>query len=305
MIVDGKISVPRVLINLGRPMAVILLVTTIVTVLHWRFAQKWDGVSSTPFTVIGIALSVFLNFRNNTVYSRWWEGRTLWGALINHSRTFARQAATYLAASPVEEETGELRALRRELVLRHIGFVHAFRLHLRDDDPCVGLEGYVPHEEVEHYRSHARNIPSAVLHTQGERLRYAWSRGWLRDFHLPAVDQTVTEFTNILGGCERIKNTPLPPVYTYLGHKVVVAYCCLLPFGLVNDLGLGTPVAVLAISVAFLILDRISFLIETPFGMRVNDLPLGAMSRTIEIDLKQRLGDEAPEPAKPQQGVLL
>jgi putative membrane protein len=304
MIVTGKVSLPRVVLNLWRPLTFVFAVAVVVTALHEKFAARWIAVETTPFTVVGLALSIFIGFRNNTVYSRYWEARTLWGALINASRTLARQLVTYVA--PVDPgESAEARAFVREVLLRHIGFVHAFRHHLRNDEPCVALDPYVAPDELEQMRR-ARNVPSAVLHRQGERLHDAWRRGWIRDLHLTALDQTMTDVTNVLGGCERIKNTPIPPVYTYLAHLIIVGYCSLLPFGMVAVTGLFTPLVVLCIGFAFLILDRISFLIETPFGMRVNDLPLGAMSRTIEIDLLQRLGEpDVPEPAKPDQGVLL
>lgn len=305
MIVDGKLSVPRLVLSMGRTLALVLAVAAAVVVAHEYLGERWITISPTPLTVVGAALSFFITFRNNTVYDRWWEGRTLWGALVNHSRTWCRQLFLYLA--PVSGEDREaVDAFRREMIHRHVGYVHALRSHLRGDEPCVSLEPYVSAAEVDEYR-HAKNVPAAVLHRQGQRLHEAWQRGWLRDFHVPEVDRTLTEFTNVQGGCERIKNTPVPPVYTYLAHRIVIAYCCVLPFGLVKDAGLFTPLIVFFISFAFLILDRISLLIESPFGTRVNDLPLTALARIIEIDALQRLGeDEAlPEAVRPREGVLL
>jgi Predicted membrane protein len=304
MIVDGKVSIPRVTLHMSRPLTLILGVSLAVVFLHRYTGDRWISISPIPLTIVGAALSFFITFRNNTVYDRWWEARTLWGALVNHSRTFARQAFLYIVPASPEDEAA-VAAYRREMVLRHVGFVHALRSHLRGDEPCVALEPFVPAAELEHHRS-ARNVPSSVLHRQGLRLHDAWQRGWVREFHLPEIDRTLTEFTNILGACERIKNTPVPPVYTYLAHRIVIAYCCVLPFGIVKDVGWPTPLIVLFISFAFLILDRISLLIETPFATRVNDLPLTALSRNIEIDLLQRLGEEnLPPPVTPREGVLL
>ena len=267
--------------------------------------RSFLNISPTPLTVVGAALSIFIGFRNNTVYDRWWEGRTLWGSLINQSRTLARQITTYGAAGKDEQE--ELQAWQRATILRHIGFAHALRNHLRDSDPrgANGIQPFVEPDELAEYDA-VHNVPSAILHRQGSDLHHAWRRGWIADLHLSALDATLTELTNIQGGCERIKNTPLPPVYTYLAYRLVVTFCCLVPLGLVSDLKWLTPPVSLLISFAFLVLNRISQLLETPFAMRVNDLPLTTMCRTIEIDLRERIGaTPIPEPINPVDGVSL
>ncbi len=290
------------------------MIAVILTVVYqtkqpvWMVAARpYLSIAPTPLTVVGAALSIFIGFRNNTVYDRWWEGRTLWGALINNSRTFARQIVTFGTYTSEHGDEEAMREWQRASIMRHIGFVHAFRHHLRDDDPLLssGAQPFVSPAELEEYKV-LENVPSAILHRQGVELHEAWRRGWVQDFHVNALDATITEMTNILGGCERIKNTPLPPVYTYLAYRIVVAFCCLVPFALVSDLGWLTPPVSLLISFAFLVLNRISQLIELPFSTRVNDLPLTAMSRTIEIDLRQRLNlQPIPEPIKPIDGVLL
>ncbi|MBC8142887.1 MAG: hypothetical protein H7Y38_15790 [Armatimonadetes bacterium] len=313
MIVDGKLSVPRVVVSLGQPLLLSFVIAVVVTIAYTSDypslvkARGFLTISATPLTVVGAALSIFIGFRNNTVYDRWWEGRTLWGALINQSRTFARQVVTFGMYTSERNDKEEMQAWQRESVMRHIGFVHAFRHHLRDDDPLLsnGAAPFVSDDELEIYKG-MKNVPSAILHKQGEELHEAWRRGWVQDFHVNALDATLTELTNIMGGCERIKNTPLPPVYTYLAYRVVVAFCCLVPLALVKDLGWLTPVVSLLISFAFLVLNRISQLLELPFSTRVNDLPLTQMCRTIEIDLRQRLDlQPIPEPIKPVDGVLL
>lgn len=308
MIVDGKLSVPKVVLHLGKPLLLTFLVSILVTVVHERAHHPWWlNISATPLTVVGAALSIFIAFRNNTVYDRWWEGRTLWGALINQSRTFARQVTTFGKYTSEHGDKEAMEAWQRDVVMRHIGFVHSFRLHLRDSDQDspLGAAPFVSAAEMSEYGT-IHNVPSAILHRQGRELHEAWRRGWIQDFHLNALDSTLTELTNIQGGCERIKNTPLPPVYTYLAYRVVVAFCCLVPLALVSDLKWFTPFVSLLISFAFLVLNRISQLLETPFATRVNDLPLTALSRVIEIDLRERIGvGPIPEPIKPIDGILL
>ncbi len=309
MIVTGRVSVPRAFLDLSRPLLLIMLVAVSVVAVHDRLGKSWISISVTPLTVIGAALSIFIVFRNNAVYDRYWEGRNLWGRLVNASRTWARQLVTFVVPPPDcgDDEKNAAARFRRDLTYCQIAYAQSLRVHLRDDEDhdVAGLEQFLTPEEIAFFKTQ-RNVPAALLHAMGERIQGAWRRGWIRDYHLPALDATLTEISTIQGGCERIKNTPLPPVYTYLANRIVIGYCCILPFGLVADLGLATLFVTLFISFAFLILDRISFLLETPFGLRSNDLPLAALARVIEIDLRERLGEkDAPPSLKPEKGVLL
>jgi len=151
-----------------------------------------------------------------------------------------------------------------------------------------------------------RNIPAALLHDMGLRVQRAWLRGWLHAVHVPALDASLTELTAIQGGCERIKSTPLPFCYTALIRRIVAVYCLALPFGIIDTVGLLTPLVVFLVAYAFFGLDAIGTEIENPFGTDDNDLPLSALSRLIEINLRQRLGEaDLPEPLQPVNGLLL
>ena len=119
----------------------------------------------------------------------------------------------------------------------------------------------------------------------------AWSRGWIHPLHVSVLEQSLNTLTDVQGGCERIKSSRIPFSYTTLTHRIVAFYCYGLPFGLVRDLGMLTPVVVLVVSYAFFGLDTIGDEIEQPFGTDDNDLPLDAMARLIEVNLRQRIGE--------------
>ncbi len=268
----------------------------------WGITHFWDQIglsglrlTTTPFSLIGVALSIYLGFRNNASYDRYWEARKLWGRLVNASRTWARQVSLFVDGDDDE-------GLRRELVERQIAYTHSLRLHLRaeaDDGNLAQLLG----PEADEVATFA-NRPARIAHETGRILRRAWRAGRISEYHLPALEGTLTELLALQGGCERIKATPVPWSYVVLTHRIVAIYCFTLPFGLVPTVGAATPFVVALIAFAFYGLDAIGEEIEEPFGHDANDLPLSALCNTIEIDLRQALGDEPPAKLSPARGLL-
>jgi putative membrane protein len=275
-----------------------------ITLVSESFQVLRGTITLAPFTLIGLALSIFLGFRNNTSYDRFWEGRRLWGALVNVSRSFARQCQLYIGArdSAVDER---VQSLRHELVHRTIAYAHALRMHLRDGIEWDELAKYLPGGEIEQLRQH-KNVPNAILAGSSHLLRAYWKAGHVDNYHLPVLDQSLCQLTDIQGGCERIKSTPIPHSYTVLMHGIVASYCFTLPLGLVDTLHLWTPLVVLIVSYAFLGLDAVGDEIENPFGLDQNDLPLSALCTTVEVNLRQAIGEtEVLELAEPIDGILM
>lgn len=311
MIVTQKISFRRIFWTLGTPLFSLAAWALAVSLLHHVWPQSPIWVSPLPFTAAGAAISIFLAFRNNAAYDRYWEGRSLWGRLVNYSRSFPRQLITYLrdvteSANPdTDKPTSEREQYIRKMSYRLIAFAHALRHHLRNEDPTLELKIFLTPAELEKVKD-KRNTPNAVLALMGGQLALARQYGWLDSIQLASLDATLTEFANIQGSCERIRNTPLPPTYTLVTDRVVMIYCGLLPLGIVTDLGFVTPIVVMVISFAFLMLSRISSLLENPFGLRSNDLPMTTLCRTIEIDVRQTLDErDTPPPIEPLNGILL
>ncbi len=287
-----------------------LLATTLlavaVTVLWEHYDLDRISLTTTPFSLIGLALGIFLGFRNNAAYDRFWEGRKLWGAMVNTSRSWTRQVFLLIHApdDAGDAERAEVAALQKQLVYRHMGYVHAFRMHLRDGGDGAGLDAFIGREEREALLTES-NRPNAIAHKTGMLVRDAWKRGWIKDFHVNILEGSLTHVLDIQGGCERIKATPVPWVYNVLTHRIVFVYCMGLPFGIHDTAGTLTPVVVAMIAFAFYGLDAIGDEIEEPFGEDDNDLPLMQLSRMIEVNLRQRLGEtELPPLIKPDRGVL-
>jgi putative membrane protein len=193
----------------------------------------------------------------------------------------------------------------RELVYAQIGFVNALRCHLRRQDPFPELVPFFRPSVLAALHGE-QNVPAAVLVWVATRLRRLLDLGRPDDaFRLAALDDTLSELTNLMGGCERIKNTPIPRQYDFLPRVMVRAYLVVLPIGLVADLGLFTPLVTAVLAFLFLSLDQIGRNVEAPFENDIHDTPMTALCRTIEINLRQMLGEtELPPAAQPVNGSL-
>ena len=172
---------------------VVTLVAVAVTLLHQQFGYFTDSITIIPFSLIALALGIFLGFRNNTSYDRFWEGRKLWGRLVNTTRSTARQIMTL-----VECEDGEV---HKELVHRVIAYVHAFRHHLReeDKDPLEDAAAFLPEEEHAALRED-ENVPIAILHRIAERFRELWREGKIDTYHLAVLEGSLTTLHRYPGG---------------------------------------------------------------------------------------------------------
>lgn len=270
--------------------------------------SKSFTLTTLPFTLIGTALAIFLGFRNNSSYDRFWEGRKLWGRMINLTRTLTRQISMFVdpesAGLPHDEAEEQAINFQHEMVYRLIAYLHAFRHHLRDESDFSDCRPFLSAEE---YRSAMAdpNPPVAILHHMGKRLRGAWKQSWIDTYHLPTLEQSLLIITDIQGGCERIKKTPIPFAYTVLMHRIVGVYCFALPFGIFGQVGDWTPVVVFLVSYGFLGLDAIGNEIEEPFGLDDNDLPLSTFCNMLERECRHRLGEQELPPVLQPRGHVM
>ncbi len=284
--------IPRIA---GR-LAVVTLLATLLTLADLRWPHWFPQVTAGPFTFMGLALSIFLGFRTNTCYARWWEARGLWGRLVIATRDLAREA---LALFPEDA------ALRRRLLLRLIGFTRGLAAQLRGEDAVAALRPFLPEAEAAALPG-LRNPLQAALRACATDFAAARRAGVIGDVLYARLDGHLTALTEAQTGCERIQNTPTPFAYWLLLNRTAWLFCLLLPFGFVGTLGLATPAVVAILAYTFFGLDELADELEEPFGRAANDLPLDAMARLVEIDLREALGEQGlPAPLTPQRYVLL
>ena len=275
--------------------------SAVVAWFHGVFFTRDLTFTATPFTILGLALSIFLGFRNSAAYDRFWEGRRLWGELIVTSRTFARQVLTLVAS----DDNPATEALRRRMIWTCIAFAHALRHHLRGTDPEPDIASLLDPDVLTAVLA-SRNRPHVLVRRLGDDLGRCLRAGLVAVPVVPALDATLHSLDAVLAGCERIRSTPIPFSYTLLLHRTAYLYCFLLPFGLVDTVGVATPLVVGLVSYTFFGLDALGDEIEEPFGTMPNDLPLAAMCRVIEISLREARGEtDLPDPLVAVDYVLL
>jgi len=307
MFVDGRGSTWGILRWQWKRALVFFVVSTAVVVLQdvlpaWLLSLT--HLPTFPLAVVGGAIGIFVSFRTNSAYDRWWEGRKLWGALVNVSRHFCSQALMYL---PRAEGGGGPHPLAERLVRRHVLYVHVFRCLLRGQDPWddQDVKTHLGDEDAL-YRGQS-NPTHAILHRQFEELALACNDGQLSELRMQSLDQSLRAILDAQGGCERIKKTPFPRGYMWISQRLIVAYGILLPLGLVSDLGWTTVPITVLVCMSFLLIGEVGRVLEDPFSTFWPALPLFAISRTIEANLRDRLGDDDIPliPGPNERGVLM
>jgi putative membrane protein len=273
------------------------------------------ALPSLPVSVLITAMSIFLGFQINQCYERWWEARRLWGQLVNVSRSFGRQVTTLLTPKRIAGIGNEAQAdaLQRELLHRQIAYVNALRIGLRsggrlaeEDWQIIG--GWLGESEIERLR-HARNVPTQLIQRQAERLAEIAGTDWAEQQILLQIDDSLNLLYDIQGGCERIKRTAFPDRFRFHTHAFVWLVASLIPFSLIQTDQRFDVVAIVMetlLAFVFVTIERLGSELRDPFENHVNDTPMSALCRTVEIDLRQQLGEtDIPPPLDPVKGVLM
>lgn len=287
-ILQGSI-VPKILPQL----VFITLLSASVTWLEHSGRISFPEILPLPFSLIGIALSIFSGFRNSASYERWWEARKLMGQLVINCRSLSRFSIAYL-----EKERGA------QLARECIGFSDACVSYLRGDKPSKAALGWLPAESVTAVAA-SRNAPVAILGLMSRDIADALRAGVIPDSVAQLMEDQVTGLSSVLAGAERIKHTPLPFAYSLLLQRTVYLFCFLLPFGMAHSAGLLTPLLCAIVAYTFFGLDALGDELASPFNTGKNALPLSAISRTIEVNILEQLGAEhVPDHLAPSEYLL-
>lgn len=263
----------------------LVLAVSVLSILSrdwWMSAHAASALSIPPFTLMGIALAIFLGFRNSVSYDRYWEARKQWGALLIGARSLTREVASF---APAEVD------LQRRVARTLAAFAYALKHQLRNTDPRLDLACRLDNATLERVCA-ARFAPSALLLCLAQDIGSAQKAGIISDLQLQSIDRNLNLLTEASGACERIANTPIPYTYRVLMNRTVMVYCLLLPIGLSTSIGWLTVLVAPFIAYTFLALDVIGEQIEEPFGKEPNDLALASMCHGIEVSVCELVGEQ-------------
>lgn len=269
-----------------------LMYVVAYSVLVWALYHNVHVIRiSIPLTVpaiLGTVISLLLGFRSNQAYDRWWEARHVWGAIVNDSRSLARQVFCFMQE---EFESDELQQLRSRIVKRQIAWTHSLGQNLRGHNALKGMDKLLSKKEIETVSKYS-NIPSAILNLHATDIREALNNGYINRFQQVELDRTISRLCDSQGKCERIKNTVFPSTYSLYIHFSLLLFICLLPFGFIEIFGFLEVLVVTAISACFMLIEKMAIRLQDPFDNKPTDTPVTAIAKSIERDLKQMLQDE-------------
>ncbi len=277
-VLQGSI-VPNII---GRIIGVAVLTAVVLLVdLH---LIELPHVSIAAMGIFGVALSLFLGFRNNAAYDRWWEARKLWGAMIADLRTLGRDLSIFVGR-------GEDRA---EILSLGVGFAHLHRGFLRGADVQTEITVWVGDDQAKALLAQT-NPADAALRAMAERISQLAAQGGVSGFGQMRLSETLAALAAAQAGCERILTTPLPFVYSLMVRRTTYLYCWLLPFALIEATNWFAPIFAAIVAYVFFGLQAVTNELELPFRNAHNGLPLDAMCRIIEVSAAEAL-DRAPPP---------
>ena len=282
---------------------VFLVYNTLICFLYGPLNVHILDIPWQPVALLGTAVAFYIGFKSNGSYDRFWEGRQLWGTIVNVSRVWAIRAFDFVQvpAGTAGFSSAEMAATHRRLLYRQIAWCNALRLHLRRQTAELWdteVAPFLPTDEAALAKK-LSNPPTHLLRYQSNELRELEGRGLLSEFRQVAMMQTIQDLFNAQGGCERIKNTPFPRQFAFFSFVFVWVFAAILPLGLVEELDsraalgqyhvwLMVPFSVL-VSWVFNVIEVVGHTSENPFENDIYDVPMTSICRNIEIDIRELL----------------
>lgn len=316
-----------------------LFLAIVPTILYEVVGLKWLTLPWVPIALVGTAVAFITGFRNNASYDRLWEARQIYGAIVNSSRAWGIMVIDFVTARHASGgiDRAELARAHSRLIHRHIAWLHALRFQLRQprdwehlikaynreysrwykiDERTSKLEdalrGVISAEEQSRVLPKS-NPATQLIAEQSRELRELLEKGLIEDFRHMELEKLLVDLYTQQGKCERIKNFPYPRQFGTLNLMFTRLFINLVPFGMLGEFAkmgdgfiwLTIPFSAL-VAWVFNMMERIGEASENPFEGGANDVPVTAITRTIEIDLREMLGErDVPPPLKPVNNILM
>ncbi|GAB3898556.1 bestrophin family ion channel [Larkinella knui] len=299
MLLDKPIPFTFLIRRIRREALLVFLFANVVVLAKYYFKLRYLTIPIAIPTLLGTCISLLLAFRTNQAYDRWWEARTIWGAIVNDSRSFVRQLLMFLPDVP------DRKAVLHSFVQRQCAWCFVLGDSLRGHEVDRRLQEFLPPATVESILA-TDNRPNALLLDHGLAIGQLYREKQLSDYQMVQLSTTLNNFTESMGRCERIKNTPFPRTYAFNMQVFIYLFAAVLPLCFEADLYyLDVPLVTL-ISCAFLLLEKSAIQLQDPFANTPTDTPMTSLARTIEINLKTMTDyEEIPEKLPPYDYYVL
>ncbi|WP_431199078.1 bestrophin family protein [Mucilaginibacter sp. P19] len=298
MLLKENIPVKYVVGKIKHELLLVAVYAVAIALFHRFLPEYRISIPIAVPAILATIISLLLAFRSNQAYDRWWEARSIWGAIVNDSRSLVRELITFLDGDNAVCE--EIEGFKKRFVYRQIAWCHGLSQSLRKQDPYAKNAHLLVDEEVK-FTHRFTNMPNSLLKLHGLDLKLAYKNGWLSDYQQVQIDGTLNRLCDAMGKCERIKNTVFPVTYSLYIHFCLYLFIILLPFGLIEFFGMFEVPLIIAIAAAFLLVEKMAIHLQDPFENKPTDTPTTAISQTIERDLKQMLNDKHESEKAPVQ----
>ena len=292
MLLNQRISILYFLNTIKTDIAIIIVFSIIIGAFDQYGFLDEISIPIGVTAIFGTAVALLLAFRTNQAYDRWWEARIIWGAIVNDSRTLVRQIVSFFDRTQEGHES-----MVREIALRQIIWCYALGESLRNQPFSQKVTAYIDSNGMD-----ASNIPNTLLSAHSETLRKAKLSNLVNDFQQVQIDSTIARLCDSMGKCERIKNTVFPKAHSMLIHTIIYVFAAMIPFGLFDKYLIVETV----IPVIFIAIEKTSMLMQDPFENEPLDTPMTDLAQTIEINLKEMIGDtHIPVKKEPEDYFVL
>ncbi|RYF95862.1 MAG: hypothetical protein EOO02_22885 [Chitinophagaceae bacterium] len=285
MLVKKRISVFYFLNLIKWDLLAIFIYSTIIGTLDHYLIFRDISIPISVSALVGTLLSLLLAFRTSQSYERWWEARTVWGAIVNDSRTFIRQLIAFIPAS------AQKTALLVEFANRQSVWCFALSQSLRRLPFSRDVQQYLDVHDLK-----GENVPNMLLNQHASRLAAIGEELSLNPNKIVQLDATLQRLTDAMGKCERIKGTVFPRSYSMLIHFLIYSLMTLLPFGLDDNRAVVEICLVFFIPALFIAIEQTAILMQDPFENKPNDTAMTNISQKIERNLKEMVGEPLPAP---------
>ncbi|UHG89663.1 bestrophin family protein [Spirosoma oryzicola] len=311
--------------------------STIICLLYSLAGWTFLAIPFVPVATIGTAVAFYVGFKNNSSYDRLWEARRIWGSITNASRSWGIMVLDYISSAQPNDllEKAELKTTREKLIYRHLAYITALRVQLRQK-PVWELHHNPAHDIIERIESFRQcsldkelsrflsdtevealikhpNPATYLLRQQSADLRRLREDNQLSEYYHVDLERMLVEFYNQQGACERIKSFPFPRQYAYFSFIFTWLFIAVLPYGLLTEMAkvsgwhiwLTVPFFTV-IAWIFNTMEIVGDTSENPFENSINDIPMTAICRNIEIDLRDMLGEtELPKRVQAIDNILM